>query len=79
MSPFVYRKPNPSSPTVRLRMAISELMPVGRLNEAVEGLKDDIGHWMRGMICLAKGPLEESVAGFRYAAALSGNLPLMLG
>jgi len=112
---------NPSSPTVRLRMAISELMPVGRLNEAVEGLKfvveadplslfdrwwmcvmyylardNDraleqarfmidlnpsyyIGHWMRGMICLTKGPLEESVAGFREAAALSGNVPLMLG
>jgi serine/threonine-protein kinase len=38
-----------------------------------------IGHWMRGMICLAKGALEESVAAFREAAALSGNAPLMLG
>jgi len=112
---------SPSSPTVRLRMAISELMPLGRLKEAVEALKVVIeadplslfdrwwmsvmyylardtdraleqarfmidldpayyvGHWMRGMICLAKGTLEESVAGFREAAARSGNVPLMLG
>ena len=112
---------NPSSPTVRLRMAISELMPLGRLKEAVEALKFAVeadplslfdrwwmcvmyylardndqaleqarfmidldpsyylGHWMRGMVCLEKGPLEEAVAGFREAAARSGNFPLMLG
>ncbi len=112
---------SPSSSVVRLRMAISELMPMGRLKDAVEAVKAAIeanplslfdrwwmsvmyylshdndraleqarfmidldpsyfvGHWMRGMICLAQGTLEESVAGFREAAARSGNAPLMLG
>ncbi len=112
---------NPSSPTVRLRMVISGLMPLGRLKESVEELKfvieSDplslfnrwwlcvmyylardydhaleqarfmidldpsyyIGHWMRGMVCLGKGMLGESIAGFREAAALSGDFPLMLG
>jgi len=38
-----------------------------------------VGHWGRGMVCLDKGMSEEAVAEFRQAAALSGNVPLMLG
>ena len=38
-----------------------------------------LGHWGRGMICMAEGLQDEAVAEFRKAAKLSGNVPLMLG